>query len=260
MTRFALKLEYDGTHFVGWQRQANGPSIQQCLEQAAAPLNNQTEPTIAAAGRTDAGVHATGQVALLLLPDANPARLTARTIRDALNYHLQPHPIVVLEAALITDPDWHPRFSAIARHYRYIILNRPARPALEATRVWHVKTPLDATLMHQAAQSLLGKHDFTSFRATACQANSPLRTLDRFTITREDNHIIATLSARSFLHHQVRNMIGTLKLIGDHSLPADSLPKILAQKSRAAAGPTAPPTGLFLSAIDFRADPFADMK
>jgi tRNA pseudouridine38-40 synthase len=255
--RFALKLEYDGTGFVGWQRQANGPSIQQCLEQAAAALNNQTEPTIAAAGRTDAGVHASGQVALLLLPDANPGRFTARTIRDALNYHLQPHPIVVLEAALITDPDWHPRFSAIARHYRYIILNRPARPALEATRVWHVKPPLDAALMHQAAQSLLGKHDFTSFRATACQANSPLRTLDRFTITREGNHIIAEISARSFLHHQVRNMIGTLKLIGDHSLPPDGLPNFRAHKSSDDSGPTAPATGLFLTAVDFCPDPFS---
>ncbi|HQT86962.1 MAG TPA: tRNA pseudouridine(38-40) synthase TruA [Acidiphilium sp.] len=257
MNRFALKLEYDGTPFVGWQRQTNGPSIQQCLEQAATPLNNNIEPTIAAAGRTDAGVHATGQVALLTLPHAPPDRFTSRTIRDALNYHLHPHPIAVLEAAAITDPDWHPRFSAIARHYRYIILNRPARPALEATRVWHVKPPLDATLMHQAAQSLLGKHDFTSFRATACQANSPLRTLDRFTITRHGDHIIATIAARSFLHHQVRNMIGTLKLIGDFSIPPDSLPKILAQKSRAAAGPTAPAAGLLLAAVDFGADPFA---
>ena len=252
MARFALKLEYDGSGFVGWQRQDNGPSVQHHLEMAAAKLNGGVEPAIAGAGRTDAGVHATGQVALVVLDD----RFSARTVRDALNFHLQPQPIVVLEAAIVRDADWHPRFSAIARHYRYVILNRAVRPALDGQRVWHVKTKLDADLMHQAAQSLLGKHDFTSFRASACQAASPLRTLDRFALRREGDRVIAEVSARSFLHHQVRNMIGTIRLIGDYSRPKDSLAEILAARDRKAAGPTAPASGLALIGVDFLADPF----
>lgn len=256
MTLWALKLEYDGRGFVGWQRQVNGLSVQEVLEQAASRLCNGVVPASVVAGRTDAGVHAAAQVARIDLPDG----LTARAVREALNFHMKPHPIVVLAVAPPPNADWNPRFSAIGRDYRYLILNRAARPALEAGLVWHVKQVLDADAMHRAAQSLLGRHDFTSFRAAACQAPSPLRTLDRLDVQRVGNRVIIDASARSFLHHQVRNMVGTLKLVGEGRWPETRVAAALAACDRSAAGPTAPPDGLTLMEVRYPRDPFGTQQ
>jgi tRNA pseudouridine38-40 synthase len=247
MRLWALLIEYDGTPFHGWQRQATGLSVQQVLEEAAARLTNGEPCASIAAGRTDAGVHAAGQVAQIGLPSAHDAR----TVRNALNFHLKPHPIAVL-AAVPAPEGWNARFAAIARHYRYEILNRPARPALQVNRVWHVPVPLDTGAMQQAGNVLVGRHDFTSFRAAACQAKSPIRTLDRLRVTREGSRIIIEVSARSFLHHQVRNIAGTLKLVGDGTWPASRVAGALAARDRRAAGPTAPPEGLTLEAVSYR--------
>ena len=249
---WALLIEYDGTSFVGWQRQAGGLSVQQVLEEAAARLAGGRLVATTVAGRTDAGVHAAGQVAQLALDRP----MAAEKLREALNFHLKPHPVAVLRAAPV-PPGWNARFSAIRRTYRYVILNRRARPALEAGRVWHVQAPLDAGAMHEAAQSLLGRHDFTSFRASACQANSPLRTLDRLDVRREGERIEIVAEARSFLHHQVRNMVGTLRLVGEGRWPVARVAAVLAACDRAAAGPTAPAAGLCLMAVGYPADPFA---
>ncbi len=246
MTCWALKLEYDGASFVGWQRQATGLSVQEVLEKAAARLNRGNPVSSVVAGRTDAGVHASAQVAQLTLPDA----MTAAKVRDALNYHMKPHPVVVLDV-VCAPAGWNARFSAVSRSYRYDILNRRARPTLLANRVWHVPTALDAQAMHAAALSLLGRHDFSSFRAAACQANSPLRTLDRLDVRRCGDIIEIVAEARSFLHHQVRNMVGTLKLVGDGSWPVERVAAALAARHRAAAGPTAPASGLCLTSVRY---------
>jgi tRNA pseudouridine38-40 synthase len=252
MTRWALLLEYDGTPFVGWQRQINGLSVQAVLEQAASHLNaGQTVASIVA-GRTDAGVHAEGQVAHIDLPDGH----RARTIRDALNYHMKPYPVVVLNAVAVPD-DWNARFSANRRAYRFRILNRRSRPALMAARVWHVPIPLDACAMHAAARHLLGRHDFSSFRAASCQAKSPVRTLDRLDVSRQGDIIEVVTEARSFLHHQVRNFVGTLKLVGEGSWAVDRVATALEARNRAAAGPTAPPEGLTLIGVGYQPNPFA---
>jgi len=252
LTRWALRLEYDGAPFVGWQRQASGLSVQDVLETAAAMLNRCAPVASVVAGRTDSGVHAEAQVAQIDLPDG----ITAAKLRDALNYHMKPHPVVVLLASPVAA-DWSARFSATGRSYRYRILNRRARPALLAGRVWHVKAPLDAEAMHRSAQFLLGRHDFTSFRAAACQAKSPWRTLDRLDVRRCGDDVEITAEARSFLHHQVRNMVGTLKLVGDGSWSAERVAAALAARDRAAAGPTAPADGLCLTGVRYSADPFA---
>jgi tRNA pseudouridine38-40 synthase len=252
MTRWALLIEYDGTPFVGWQTQQNGLSIQQVLEDAAARLNGGETVASIVAGRTDAGVHAAGQVAQIDLPDG----WTEDRLRDALNFHMKPHPVVVLRAAPAPD-GWNARFSAVARHYRYRILDRRARAALEAGRVWHVPHRLDAEAMHRAAQSLLGRHDFTSFRAASCQANSPLRTLDRLDVRRTGDVIEITAEARSFLHHQVRNMVGTLKLVGIGQWPEARVAAALNARDRGAAGPTAPPDGLCLTGVRYERDPWS---
>lgn len=249
---WALKLEYDGRPFVGWQRQANGASVQAVLEQAAARLCRGVVPALHVAGRTDAGVHAAGQVVDIDLPDT----LSPHAVRAALNFHMQPHPVSVLEAAPVPWPGWNARFSARARIYRYVILDRPARPALECGFVWHVPRRLDAVAMQRAGELLLGRHDFTSFRAAACQANSPLRTLDRLDIARHDDHILVKVEARSFLHHQVRNIVGTLKLVGDGSWPEARVATALAACDRSAAGPTAPADGLTFLAVRYADDPF----
>ncbi len=252
MPRYALELEYDGTGFVGWQAQDNGVSVQSVLEAAAERLARGGRVATVAAGRTDAGVHATGQVAQLDLPVAHaPA-----TLQGALNFHLRPHKVVVLRAAL-ADDTWNARFSAVARVYVYRILNRRAPPALLADRVWHVPHALDADSMHAAAQALLGRHDFSSFRAVACQADSPLRTLDRLDVTRDGGFVEVHAQARSFLHHQVRNMVGTLKLVGEGRWPAARMAEVLAARNRAQAGPTAPASGLTLVAVRYPSDPFA---
>jgi tRNA pseudouridine38-40 synthase len=253
MTRWALLLEYDGTPFVGWQRQITGLSVQEVLETAAARLNHDTPVTSIVAGRTDAGVHAEAQVAQLDLPDNIPAP----KVRDALNFHMKPHPVVVLRA--VPAPEgWNARFAATNRAYRYRILNRRARPALLLGHVWHVHTPLDAAAMHAAAQTLLGRHDFSSFRAAACQANSPLRTLDRLDVRRDGDMIEIVAEARSFLHHQVRNMVGTLKLVGEGSWPIARVATALAARNRATAGPTAPADGLCLTGVRYPVDLFTE--
>ena len=252
MTVWALMLEYEGAPYVGWQRQSNGLSVQEVLETAAARLSGGAPVSTVVAGRTDAGVHAEAQVVQLILPSV----LNADRLREALNYHLKPHPVAVLQAAAAPD-GWNARFSAVGRAYRYRILNRRARPALDAGRVWHVPAPLDAGAMHAAAQILLGRHDFTSFRAAGCQANSPLRTLDRLDVNRYSEAIEVVAEARSFLHHQVRNMVGTLKLVGEGNWQPADVGVALAARDRSAAGPTAPADALFLTGVTYSPDPFA---
>jgi tRNA pseudouridine38-40 synthase len=250
---WALEIEYDGTPFMGWQRQKHGMAIQQLVEEAGAMLCGGIVPAATASGRTDAGVHALGQVVQMDLPELSPLR-----IREALNYHLKPHPIVVLRAAP-APAGWNARFSAISRSYRYVILNRPVWPAVEAGRVWHVKAPLDEAAMQRAANLLLGNHDFSSFRASACQAKSPVKTLDEFLVRREGEHVIAHVKARSFLHHQVRNMVGSLKMVGDGTWAESRIGEVLAAKSRAAAGPTAPAEGLYLVGVGYDSLVFTEM-
>ncbi|GBQ84657.1 tRNA pseudouridine synthase A [Gluconacetobacter johannae DSM 13595] len=253
LQRWAVRIEYDGRDFVGWQRQTTGLSVQQVLEEAASRLASGRTVASITAGRTDAGVHATGQVAHLDFPAE--VRLNASVVRDALNFHMKPHPVVVLDARSV-DLSWNARFSAIRRAYRYRILNRRSPPALDDGRVWLVKRPLDAEAMGHAARYLLGRHDFTSFRASACQAKSPLRTLDRLDVSRSGEDIIIVAEARSFLHHQVRNMVGTLKLVGEGRWPPARVGEALAACDRRAAGPTSPPDGLYLTAVGYDPDPF----
>ena len=252
MPRYALLLEYDGTGFVGWQVQGAGLSLQGVLEAAAARLAAGTPVASVVAGRTDAGVHAEGQVAQIDLA----AVFAPDRLRDALNFHMKPHRLVVLRAAVAPE-GWNARFSATSRRYRYRILNRRSRPAVLEGRVWHVEHPLDATAMAAAAADLLGRHDFSSFRASACQANSPLRTLDRLDVTRHGDMVEIVAEARSFLHHQVRNMVGTLKLVGDGHWPVERVAAALAARDRAAAGPTAPAGGLTLIGVRYPEDPFS---
>jgi len=245
MPRYKLTLEYDGGPFCGWQRQADQASVQQALEEAVTAFCGESV-TVQGAGRTDAGVHALGQVAHLDL--AREVRID--TLRNALNYHLRPAPIVVLEAAAVAD-DFHARFSAQARHYRYRIVNRPAPLALERERAWFVPGRVDCEVMHEAASRLRGQHDFSSFRGAQCQARSPVKTLDSITVTRRGSEVEIGVKARSFLHHQVRNMVGTLKLIGQGKWPIDRIEEVLAARNRAAAGPTAPACGLYLVRVDY---------
>ena len=245
MTRFRLLIEYDGTGYVGWQRQDNGPSIQQSIEEAVFAFAGE-RVTLAAAGRTDAGVHALGQVAHLDLV----RETTSDTLRDAVNFHLKPQPIAILAAEAVSD-DFHARFSATGRRYLYRIVNRRAPLALMRERAWQVQVPLDAAAMQGAAQRLIGHHDFTSFRSSICQAASPLKTLDRLDVRREGEEILIHAAARSFLHHQVRNMVGTLKLVGEGRWSADDVTAALGARSRSAAGPTAPAEGLFLAEVRY---------
>lgn len=242
MTRWKLTIEYDGRPFVGWQRQENGPSVQQALEEAAAAFCGEA-PEVVGSGRTDAGVHALGQVAHMDV--SKPFR--ADTVRDALNHHLGALPVSVLSAEEAPE-GFHARFSAVERRYLYRILDRRAPPALEAGRVWHVRRPLDAAAMHEAARALVGRHDFTSFRASLCQARSPERTLDELSVERAGDEVRVTARARSFLHHQVRNMVGTLAQVGLGRWTADDVARALAACDRAAAGPTAPAEGLYFAA------------
>ncbi|HYZ31106.1 MAG TPA: tRNA pseudouridine(38-40) synthase TruA [Crenalkalicoccus sp.] len=246
MPTYALLIEYDGAPFVGWQRQDTGLSVQQVIEDAAAPLAEGAPVTAIAAGRTDAGVQAEGQVAQLELARALPPE----RLREALNFHSRPHPVAVLRAAL-APPGWNARFSAVQRGYRYRILNRPARPALDLGRVWHVKAPLDAAAMHRAAQDLLGRHDFSAYRAAACQAKTPLRTLDRLDVARLGEEVVVTAEARSFLHHQVRNLVGTLVEVGLGKRPESWPRRVLDGRDRRRAGQTAPPEGLTFAFVRY---------
>lgn len=245
MPRYKLIIEYDGTPFHGWQRQANGRSVQECLEHAVLGFCGETV-TLNAAGRTDAGVHALGQVVHVDLAQKYPTR----TVQNALNFHLRPNPVAVIKVECV-DRDFHARFTAIGRHYRYRILNRPAPPVVDFNRVWHVPVPLDGVAMHSAAQSLVGQHDFTTFRAAQCQAKSPLRTLDRLNVDSMGDEITVEASARSFLHHQVRVMVGTLKLIGEGKWQSSQVASALAACNRSCAGPTAPAWGLYLLKVDY---------
>lgn len=245
MPRYKLTIEYDGGGFNGWQRQKNGASIQALLEDAVLAFC-QTPAQIHAAGRTDAGVHATAQVAHVDLPKDYPAE----TVQHALNFHIKSPQIVVTNAQRVGD-DFHARFSAIGRKYLYRIVNRPAPLALERRHAWWVPFPLDAEAMEQAAQRLLGHHDFTTFRAKECQAKSPLKTLDVLRVTRNADDIAVVAEARSFLHHQVRNMVGTLKRVGEGKWTPDDVTAALEAKDRRAGGPTAPSVGLYLTGVTY---------
>ena len=245
MPRYRLTLEYDGTPFVGWQRQDNGASVQGALEDAIEKLSA-IRVTVTGAGRTDAGVHALGQVAHFDLEKD----FEAGKIRDALNHFLRPAPIVVLEAA-IADSEFHARFSATKRHYLFRILNRRSPPALENNRVWHISPGLDAKAMHHAAQVLVGQHDFTTFRAAECQAQSPVKTLDRLDVSQRGDEIHIEASARSFLHHQIRSFAGSLKLVGEGKWTKRDLENALNAKDRAECGPVSPPDGLYLVRVDY---------
>jgi tRNA pseudouridine38-40 synthase len=240
MPRYKLTVEYDGSGLVGWQRQANGLSVQEVLETAVERFCGEAV-TVHGAGRTDAGVHALAQIAHLDLPREAPPEV----IRNALNHHAKPAAVSVL-AVEPAPASFDARRSARGRAYRYRILNRRPPPALERGRVWHVGPLLDAEAMRAAAQLLVGKHDFTSFRDTMCQAKSPVKTLDRLDVTRIGDEIAIEARARSFLHHQVRNMVGTLKLVGAGKWRVAHVAEALAARDRRAGGPTAPPDGLYL--------------
>ncbi len=247
MPRYRLDIEYDGTAYAGWQRQAGLRSVQQAIEEAVTAFSGETQ-TIRGAGRTDAGVHATGQVAHLDL--ARP--WNADKVRDAINAHLtRAGDTVAIVAAMQTADEFDARFSATARHYLYRILNRRAPPALERHRAWHVRRHLDVGAMHDAAQTLIGRHDFTTFRSVQCQAKSPIRTLDRLDVTRNGEIVEIRASARSFLHNQVRSMVGTIKRVGDGAWSVADVKAALDAADRAACGPVAPPDGLYLVRVDY---------
>lgn len=255
MPRFALKVEYHGAPFVGWQRQKEHVSVQGTIEAALAKL----EPgphTIAAAGRTDAGVHGLGQVAHCdMIRDWNPFRLS-----EALNYHLKPNPIAIVDCARVDD-DWHARFSALERQYLFRILTRRAPATHDEGQVWQVRNPLDVPEMQRAADMLLGKHDFTTFRSTICQALSPLKTLDELRVEQVDGfagtEVHFHVRARSFLHNQVRSFVGTLERVGAGSWTPEDVRDALEAKERAACGPVCPPQGLYLAGVVYPKDPFA---
>jgi tRNA pseudouridine38-40 synthase len=247
MPRYRLDIEYDGTAYAGWQRQAGQHSVQAAIEQAIQRFS-QDKVALRGAGRTDAGVHATGQVAHVDLSKDWPAD----TVRDALNAHLgmAGECVAILAAARVGD-DFDARFSAVGRHYLYRIANRRARLALDRNKAWWVPKPLDADAMHVAAQALVGRHDFTTFRSAHCQAKSPVRTLDRLDVTRTGVMIEIRASARSFLHNQVRSMVGTLKRVGEGAWTAGDVAAALEARDRAACAGLAPPEGLYLVKVDY---------
>lgn len=249
MPRWKLTIEYDGRPFVGWQRQENAPSVQGALEDAIFAFSGE-RLTVYGAGRTDAGVHARGQVANIDLTKD----WADKTVRDAINAHLRPAPVAVL-ASEPAAPAFDARFSAIRRTYRYIIVNRRSPLTVDHGLAWHVHVPLDARAMHQGAQHLVGKHDFTTFRAAQCQAKSPLRTLDDIAVAQDGELIVIDVAARSFLHSQVRAFAGSLKLVGEGRWPPEEIAAILAAKDRSRCGPVAPPDGLYLMRVDYPGPP-----
>jgi len=243
--RFKLTIEYDGADFVGWQRQDNGLGVQQALEQAITAFCGE-QVTVFGAGRTDSGVHALAQVGHFDLE----RETTAYKVCEAMNYHLKDHNVAILEAEVVDD-EFHSRFSAIGRSYVYKITNRRAPLVLERGRSWRQKGKIDVVAMHEAAQVLVGKHDFTTFRATNCQAESPVKTLRRLDVERQDEEIRVHVEARSFLHHQVRNLVGTLMLVGRGKWGPDDVAAALAARDRSAGGETAPACGLYLSGVSY---------
>jgi tRNA pseudouridine38-40 synthase len=245
MPRYKLTIEYDGAPFCGWQLQPTLPSVQGALEAAALATCGEAV-RVYGAGRTDAGVHALGQVAHLDM--TKPFR--ADRLRDALNAHIRPHPIAVLSAEIVSD-SFEARFSAVRRHYRYRIVNRRSNLALDIGKVWRVPKPLYTDAMHRAAQRLIGKHDFTTFRDTECQAASPDKTLDVLDVVRNGDAVDIVTSARSYLHSQVRSMVGSLAWVGEGRWTADDLAAALAARRRSACGPVAPPDGLYLVQVDY---------
>lgn len=245
MPRYRMTIEYDGAPFSGWQRQAGQPSVQAAIEDAVSRLG-QSEPTLFGAGRTDAGVHALGQVAHIDLEKTwLPEKLMA-----AINAQLRPDPVSVFDIEEVDD-SFHARFSASARHYEYRIRDSRTPPALDRDRVWWVPYRLDDTAMHTAAQELTGHHDFTTFRSSQCQSKSPVKTLDRLDVCREGRDVIVRASARSFLHNQVRSLVGTLKLAGEGKRSAGDVRNALHAADRSACGPVAPPQGLYLVSVDY---------
>ncbi|WP_346906775.1 tRNA pseudouridine(38-40) synthase TruA [uncultured Roseibium sp.] len=246
MPRYKLTVEYDGRPFVGWQRQANGLAVQAVIERAVKAFCGE-EITVGGAGRTDTGVHALGQVAHADLAKDWPAK----TVMGALNFHCQPDPIAILACEKMHE-GFDARFSAIRRSYRYRIYNRVPPLTHELGLAWHVKADLDADAMHEAAQVFVGHHDFTTFRHTRCQAKSPEKTLETFTVRREGQMVIAECASRSFLHNQVRSMVGTLRLVGDGRWTVDDVRAALAARDRMACGPVAPADGLYLTCVDYR--------
>ena len=256
MPRFALMLEYDGRPFAGWQRQADQPSVQGALEASLAALEPDV-PSVAAAGRTDAGVHATAQVAQAdLARDWDPFRLA-----EAINWHLKPAPIAVVACAPVAE-DWHARFSAVEWRYTYRVICRRAPLVHEAGQAWQVRGVRDVAAMRAGARHLVGRHDFTTFRASICQAKSPVKTLDRLEIEEaalpHGREARFHLAARSFLHNQVRSIVGTLERVGAGAWPPERVAEALAARDRAACGPVAPPDGLFLTGVGYTDDPFAE--
>lgn len=243
MTRYKITVEYDGTDLIGWQQNRQGPSVQSLLSDAIEKFCG-ARPDIVAAGRTDAGVHAIAMVAHFDLDDA----VDANTVMRAMNFYLTGSPVSVLGCEIVPD-DFNARFSCVARHYKYVVLNRGAPPVLDKNRVWWVPRKLNVPAMRRAAKKLIGHHDFTSFRASECQAHSPIKTLDECRIIRRGDVIVFEFSARSFLHHMVRNMVGTLVEIG-LGKPYD-IDQIFAAQNRSAAGPTAPASGLYFIQADY---------
>ena len=254
MPRYALKVEYHGAPFAGWQRQKDQPTVQGAIETALGKIAPGPH-TIAAAGRTDAGVHATGQIAHCDLPSTwDPFRLS-----EALNYHLKPAPVAITACTDVAE-DWHARFSARERHYLFRILTRRAPATHQAGLVWQIKSPLDIAAMQEAANHLIGRHDFTTFRSTICQAESPVKTLDRLDVrpveTPQGAEVHFDVRARSFLHNQVRSFVGTLERVGAGSWTPSDVAAALAAKERAACGPVCPPQGLYLAHVVYEQPPF----
>ena len=255
MPRYALRIEYNGAPFAGWQRQADQPSVQGALEAALAKLEPDV-PSVAAAGRTDAGVHDWGQVAQAdLQKDWDPFRLS-----EALNYHLKPAPVAVSACALAPTEDWHARFSAVERAYLFRLVTRRAPVTMDAGLVWHVARDLELGPMQEAAAHLIGKHDFTTFRSSICQAASPLKTVDEITITEHDypggSEFRFKVRARSFLHNQVRSFVGTLERVGAGSWAPQRVKDALEARDRSQCGPVCPPEGLALARVTYPVDPF----